>query len=800
MLISLNWIRDFVEMPGNLVARALAEKFTRTTAEVDDVRPIRVAAEGLIAAKVQSLSVLDDGKRKLSRVTLEGAGGAKFESVTAALNVSAGDVLVYAPPGAGVASRGRVGKTEVAGCPSEGMILPGEDLGIALAVQEAILLPPSVAPGTPLDPAPFDDWIIEVDNKSLTHRPDLWGHYGIAREIAAILKTELKPYPVEAVRDWENAALPTIPIDIREPDACRRYSGILLEGVTAQPAPLWMQLRLGHVGLRPINGLVDLTNYIMLELSQPMHAFDAAQVSRIEVAFGAAGDTFMTLDGVERRLPQRALMIQSGGRNVALAGIMGGRQTEVTPRTRTLLLESANFDAGTIRRCASALGLRTDASARFEKALDPINTVAAVQRFVGLAKAEYPGLKLASRLSDSFAKPFPTVNIAVDPKRAGRVIGRPVDREEMREILEAIDFGCEDEGDGLLVEPPSFRATRDVTIEEDVIEEVARFIGYGHIAAELPRVSVRRFASNALHDFEQQTLAWFSRNESLHEIHGYIWSDATRLQRLGIPAGPRIELRNAMGEGLHPLRRELTPNLLDALALNRFHFPQVRLMELGSVFESGPPGDAEFRHVGLLIARRQKQSEEALLSELKGAIERWAWSLLTRPVAYATCKGEPPVWSEPQRTADVRVGDLTVGRIGIIPLAMRRKLDEHLTAWSAAWAELRVNALAELPPVIEKLGRIPPFPLVEMDFTFLVGRARRYEQVSAELAAFSHELLKRLTYVTSFEGASVGPDHRSLTARALVGDAERTLTEADLESFRLAFAAHLHTCGYELRA
>ncbi|MCC7292198.1 MAG: phenylalanine--tRNA ligase subunit beta [Phycisphaerales bacterium] len=799
MLISLNWIREFVDLPADLDAKALAEKFTRTTAEVDDVRPIHVAADGLIAAKVCSQSVLDDGKRKLSRVTLEGSGGAKFESVTAAPNVAAGDVLVYAPPGASVAARGRVGSTQVAGCPSEGMILPGEDLGLALAVQEAILLPPRVAPGTPLLSAPFDDWIIEVDNKSLTHRPDLWGHYGIAREIAAILKKDLKPYPVEAVRDWENAGLPTIPIDIREPDACRRYSGILLDGVTAQPAPLWMQLRLGHVGLRPINGLVDLTNYIMLELSQPMHAFDAAQVSRIEVAFGEAGDTFMTLDGVERRLPPRALMIQSAGKNVALAGIMGGRQTEVTPQTRTLLLESANFDAATIRRCASALGLRTDASARFEKALDPINTVAAIQRFIGLAKAEYPALKLASRVSDSFAKPFPTLQIAVDPRRAARVIGRRVDREEIREILEAIDFGCEDDGEGLRVEPPSFRATRDVTIEEDVIEEVARFVGYGHIAAELPRVSVRRFEPNALHDFEQQTLAWFSRNEALHEIHGYIWSDAARLQRLGIPTGPRIELRNAMGEGLHPLRRELTPNLLDALTLNRFHFPQVRLMELGSVFEPAPPQDAEFRHVGLLIARRQKQAEEALLSELKGAIERWAWSLLTRPVAYATCTVEPPVWSEPHRTADVRVGDLTVGRIGIIPLAMRRKLDEHLAAWSAAWAELRINALAELGPLIEKLGRIPPFPLVEMDFTFLTRRGRRYETAASELASFSHALLKRLTYVTSFEGESVGPDHRSLTVRALVGDAQRTLAEADLESFRQAFAAHLRRCGYEMR-
>lgn len=797
MLISLGWIRDFVRLPDDLDARVLAEKFTRTTAEVEEVRCVSVGAQGLIAARVAHFEPPGGSDRSAAPVTLEAGGGRTFRSMTVARNIRPGDVVVFAPPGAALAARGTICAAEVSGRKSEGLILPGEELGIALAAQEAVILPPSVAPGTPLDSALFEDWIIEVDNKSLTHRPDLWGQYGIAREIAAILKLELAAYPVEVIRDWEDPSLASIPIDIREPQACRRYSGLLLDGLTTQPAPLAMQLRLGRVGLRPINALVDLTNYIMIELGQPMHAFDAAKVSRIEVEFGRAGASFTTLDGVERKLPEKALMIRSGGADVALAGVMGGRDSEVTEGTRSLLLESANFDAATIRRCATALGLRTDASARFEKSLDPLNTVTAIQRFVSLARRQFPTLRLRSRISDAFPTPFETPRIPVRTANVSRFVGRAVGREEIRDILEAIDFGCEDDGDDLVVEPPSFRATRDVSIEVDVIEEVARFIGYGNVPPALPRVSVRRFAPNALHDFEQRTLAYFAEAEGMHELHGYVWTDAARLSRLQIDPGPCVELRNAVGVGLEKLRRRLMPNLLDAIEVNRFHFSELRLMELGSVFEPASPEDAQFRHLALVLARRSKGAEDALLSELKGAVERWAWSVLTRGVAYAPTSPDGR-WGDPNKCAGVRVDGADCGQIGVIPLPMRRAIDEHLSAWAVAWAEIRLDDLAELPPKVETLGTVPAFPVVELDFTFHAPRARRYPAVADDLAAFEHDLLKRITFVSSFEGASLGPDRRNLTVHTVLGDDRRTLVESDVEGFRRAFAAHLRSRGYEI--
>lgn len=800
MRISLNWISDFVDIPAGLDPRDLAERFTRITAEVDDVYEVRICAEGLIAATVASLSPLAEVSRPLSHVALDAGGGRIYRSITAATNIRVGDHVVYAPPGASTKAQGRISRAQVAGVLSEGLILPAEELGMTLAGREAVLLPPYVRPGTELSANLFDDWIIEVDNKSLTHRPDLWGHYGIAREIAAIMGAELKPYPVEAVRDWEDASLPTVPIEIREPRACRRYSGIILDGVTTQPAPLWMQLRLGRVGLRPISVLVDLTNYIMMELGQPMHAFDARRVDRIEVGFGREGGTFTTLDGVERKLPRGALMIQSGGRDVALAGIMGGRETEIAADTRTVLLESANFDAATIRRCAAALGMRTDASARFEKALDPTHTVSAIQRFVGLARAEFKDLRLRSRLSDAYPRPFPEVRIPVRIDRVARTIGRAVDREQVRAVLEAIDFGCEDDGDTLIVEPPTFRATRDVTIEADVIEEVARFLGYNSLTPALPRVGVRRFAPHALHELEQRTLRDLSEAEGFFEIHGYVWHDATRLERLRLAQGACVELRNPIAAGLDRLRRSLMPNMLHALEVNRFHFSELRLMELGSVFEPGDAKDSEYRHFSLLMARRRKQADDELLGQVKGVVERWAWRLLTRSVRFRTPATGAPDWSDPHKTADVWIGEVRAGQVGVLPLTLRRNLDEHLTAWSAGWAELRLNDLANLDPVIETLGRIPPFPQIEVDVTFAVPRTERYESVAGSLSGFTHPLLKRLVFVTSFEDDAVDRRHRRLTVRAVIGDEGRTLTDADTNDFRHAFLVFLRGLGYETAA
>lgn len=802
MLISLNWIRDFVDLPDSLDPRALAERFTRTTAEVDEVRRIEVRASGLIAAGIAKIAPGGSAHDpRLQRVTLDVGGGKTVETASIAPDLRVGRNVVYAPVGSSVAALGDIVATTVSGKSSIGVILPGESIGIEKAFQEALFLSDEYKPGAPLPADLFNDWVIEVDNKSITNRPDLWGHYGIAREIAAIVRRPLKPYPVVALDELTKSKLPEVPIKIADPRACRRYTGLMVEGVPTQPAPLWMQLRLGHVCQRPISGLVDLTNYVMLDLGQPMHAFDAAMVDRIEVDWAKDGERFKTLDGVERTLTRDDLMIQSRGKSVALAGVMGGLQTEVGEATTSLLLESANFDPATIRKTAKKLGLRSEASARFEKSLDPAHTLLGIQRFIYLARTMYQRLKLTSRLSDGFPSPRPAVTVSVNLLHVLRTIGREVPLEEARRLLQPIGFEVTASDTHWTVGVPTFRATGDCCIEADIVEELARLIGYDAVAPTMPRVSVRSFAPNGLHELEQSALRYLTAVHGFNEVQGYIWYDAAWLRRLAADPGPCVELANPAAEGAHQLRRTLLPGLLNAAAKNRFHFPALSLVELGSVFEKGEREDREFRHLGLVLGQRGKRGEEELYARLKAAVSAWTWQQFARTVSFsaATAAKDRP-WEHLHRIAAITIEGVPAGRISVVDVSLRRAMDEHLAAWSIAWAELRLTGLEGLQPLTEPLAATPSFPLVELDFSLLVAKAARYADIVADLRRFDHSLLKMIRFVTSYEGEAIPKDRRSLTFRTVLGEESRTLTDADAEAFRAGFERHLKSCGYGLRA
>ena len=802
MLVSVNWLRDFVDLPADLDPKGLAERFTMVCAEVEDVEPITVGAEGLISAGVVGVGELP-GTADLRQVKLDIGDGRIIETVTAAPSLKPGCSVVYAPPGAKIKAYGQIGETAVAGHRSMGMILPGDALGIALAAGEAVFLDPDSPegkPGAKLQPGWFDDWVIEVDNKSITHRPDLWGHYGIAREVAAIFGLPLKPYPVTPLEELANLDKPALPIEIDAPEMCPRYSGLVMRNLDPRPAPLWMQLRLGHVGLRPIDGMVDLTNYIMIELGQPMHAFDGDAVDRIEVGPARPGSTFRTLDGVERKLPDNALMILSNRKAVALAGIMGGADTEIGPQTQSVLLESANFNPSVIRRCAAAMGHRTDASARFEKSLDPANTVLAIQRFVYLARGVWPQMTFASKLSDCYPVPAEPVTVEVDLDFVNRFMGHPVTRQQIKDILTPLEFTVEDAGDKFRVGVPGFRATKDVSIEADVIEEIARYVGYGHIEPRLPEITVRSFAPNAMHELEQRTLRIWATGLGYNEIHGYLWYDAEWCKRLGFDPGTCVELRNPIAWGLHQLRQTLMPGLLAALEKNRHHLAEFKLIELGGVFTPGKPQHRETRHLGALYARRRKGVEDAMLAELRGAIETWSWQTLDRPASFRRIRPDPAKpWQHEQKTGQVVVGEVPCGLVSVLPLALRREIDEHLSPWSVVWAEINLSAAADLPSVVLEMQSVPEYPQKDLDFTVVVAAERGYEQIAAEVARFTHPRLRGVTYVTSYEGKSLGPGKRSLTFRARIGSDERTLVDDDLVDFRKAFERHLLACGLELR-
>lgn len=799
MLISMNWIRDFVDLPSDVAPKELADRFTITCAEVEGVERIEVAARGLVCAQIKEIAALEQ-QRAFYATKLDIGDRHIVESVTGAANLRAGDRVVFAPSGAFVKSLGEITDTTVAGRKSSGLILPGDAIGIALATREAVFLPSDVKPGAPLDPALFDDWVIEIDNHSINHRPDLWGHYGIAREFAAICGVSLKPYPVVSVEELKDPSLAEIPIQIDDPDACPRYTGLLMKGVDAQPAPLWMQLRLGAVGLRPIDCLVDLTNYIMLELGQPMHGFDGDNIKRIEVGCVETGHKFTTLDNVERTLPEGALMILSDRKPIALAGIMGGADTEISDTTQSILLESANFNPYVIRKAATHMAHRTDASARFEKSLDPNHTVLAIQRFVYLARPLFKRFRLASRLSDAYPNPRKPICVTIDPEFTSRFMGHPVTRRRITEILTALEFKVADNGGAMTVEVPSFRATRDIEIEVDIIEEIARFVGYNNIESAFPQVSIRALSLNLMQTLERETLRMCTQSLGMTEIYRYLWYDTQWCNRLGHDPKDCLTLRNPAAAGLERMRQSLLPGLLAAVELNRHHFDGFRLVELGSVYPKVNGEHVEHKHLGMTFAVRSKKAEDQSLAEIKGAVEAWAAMVLSHPIAFQPADpADHRPWEHKVKTATVHVAERNVGRVSAVPLELRKRMDEHLAAWSVVWAEIELDALVGLTGGFQKLTAIPAHPEVELDFSILCDVTLRYANLSVTIAEFDDPLLRRISFVDSYEGKSIPADKRAITLRARIGDPNRTLVEQDLTRFRKAFEKHLAENSLTLR-
>lgn len=806
MLISLNWLRDFVELPGDLDPPSLAARFTTTIAEVEGVERHQGNCAGLVAGQVVSLDSIS-GEARLQRVIVD-AGG-RFETLSTAPELSPGALVVYAPPGARVGGNA-LGLTDPAGRASAGMIVAGQAAGLASVGAHALFLPPETKPGAPIDCGLFDDWVIEIDNKSITHRPDLWGHYGVARELAAMLGARLRPYDVTPVDELARADLPAIPIEIDDSRLCPRYTGLMLTGLRggaraggrSRPSPLWMQARLAMVGMRPIDLVVDLTNYVMAELGQPMHAFDGSRVRNIQVALATPGGTFTTLDGVSRVLPAGALMIQSDRRDVALAGIMGGAETEVGAATETVLLESANFDAATIRRAATAMGHRTEASARFEKSLDPAHTVLGICRFHRLARVELPGLGLASRLSDCYPAPKSAAAIDLDCDFAARIIGKPVTRDEIVRILTPLGFTCNPApaGNFLRVTPPSWRATKDIEIDADLIEEVARYVGYDTIEPCLPRVAARHFEESAELAIERATLDYLCVGGEFVEVHGYIWYDDAWLATLGFDPGPCVTLLNPAGEHCRRLRGSLIPGLLWMAEINRQHEDRFSIAEIGSVFMPGRARVEESQHrmLGLVTAQSGAKEEQSAWDRLRNALDGWARQVLEASVSFREMQARQP-WQDGHRLAEIRLEGESVGCVSIVPLSLKMRIDERLKSWSMATAELNLAAAARLLGRHERLPPPPRHPQVELDFSFLAPAARRYAEIEGRLASFGHPFLRGMWFVDAYQGGSIPKGKRGLTIRARVGLENRTLTESDIGAFQQAMREFVVREGMELR-
>lgn len=619
------------------------------------------------------------------------------------------------------------------------------------------------------------DWVIEVDNKSITHRPDLWGHYGMAREIAAILGRPLID-PVKPVRFTGGAPVHVL---IEDYTLCPRYSALVFDNVTVQDSPAWLRERLEAVGLNPINNVVDVTNFIMAEIAQPMHAFDAAKLhgDQIIVRRARPGEQAPALNGETYDLDPSSLVIADSEGNVAIAGLIGGASTAISASTRRIVLESANFNAANIRKTSARLKLRTDASMRFEKAQDPVNTVRALERACELLEIVSPGIRRVGGLADSY-QPLPEKPPILLPLDwLEQKLGRAIPPQEVRTILEALAFGVEPAGArAFRVSVPSWRATKDISIKEDLVEEIGRMVGYSSITPEPPSTPARVPPASP-HRVFQNRVREMAAAQGFTEVYNYSFVSEEMVRAFSMDPAAHVEIANPIAADQNLLRASLLPGILKNIRDNARHYDTFRLFEIGRELHA----EAEIPHFAAALYQKNDDSGAPLL-ELKRLAECLLPGLTVRP-------SEPRPFEHPQRAAQVLAGDQALGRL----FEFHPRMVEH---GRAAVLDLDLALLEQLQPPAPRYQPLRRFPSSAFDLSVVAPPRALIADVQAALAQLAGAALLEIVFLRDF---TLPSGERSLSYRLTVGAPDRTLSAEEVGAIRSSVIEGMRAAGYEFR-
>jgi len=778
MKISWHWLGRHVDLSG-LDPEELANRFTLAVAELEGIEEVGAGMESVIAGRITAVRPHPQAD-KLNLVDLD-LGDRSDTLVSGAPNCVEGMITAVALPGARLPG-GEVTVAAIRGVESRGMTCSEADLGLSDDNAGILALPTDVAPGTPLsDLAPVHDWIIEIDNKSLTHRPDCWSHRGIAREIASLTGRALKDL------DLELEFTDDMPVEIRveDQDLCPRFTAVCYAGISIAPSPLWLKTMLHRVEVRPISNVVDLTNFVMLDVGNPVHAYDKRYVTDdvITVRRGTDGETLTTLDDQERSIDPSDVIIADGERGVGLGGIMGGLDSEIVADTTDVILESANFQASAIRRTSSRLGLRTEASARFEKALDPAFAEHSSRLFGRMLQELDPAVRITSAFIDVAAPlPEPTV---IDTSCAfiRKKLGDDVSNARIVEILEGLEFVVDVDGDALRVTVPTFRATKDVGIPADLVEEVGRIIGYDNITPVPPLAAVQpppRPQSRLV----ERRLRHFMVLGGGVEVMQYSFDSAPWAETIGYSLEGAVRLANPISADMPVMRRSLIPNLLSALKKNQTHRDEVLLFELGRIFnhpESEGAIPDQQRHLGAVFCTADALRPEENFRHRKWVIEQLLAINERGDYRLEIAQDVPELpWVTEGRLLAVR--DLGSGEV----VGWMGQVNPVLCAKArlrggVGFFELNLESMIASPR--KELGHkpLPRFPRISYDLSFIVADAVTHQAVVDGVTAVGGELLEDTELVAVFAGAPIPEGHKSLSYRLTFGSEERTLRDDEVK-------------------
>lgn len=637
------------------------------------------------------------------------------------------------------------------------------------------------------DAAPDRDWVIEIDNKSLTHRPDLWGHFGMAREVAAITNRALiDPVKPDTLPNGDAQ----ISAAIEDYALCPRYSALVFEKVTVAPSPDWLQHRLQSIGINPINNIVDVTNYILMELPQPMHAFDAAKLagSTIFVRRARTGEQLKALNEETYTLTENDLVIADARGPVALAGVIGGIESGISNTTTRIVLESANFQAAGVRLTSSRHKLRTDASIRFEKSLDAENTVRGLARAVELLNLVSPGIRLVGGVADNrgpYTRPEP-IELPLD--FVNRKLGEKLTADRVGGILTALGFGVETpSADRMIVTVPSWRATKDISVREDLVEEVGRMVGYGEITPEAPSLPVVVPPASPMRLYLRSVRAQLAA-QGFTEVYNYSFTNEEQWTPFGLTEQDHLRVRNPIAAELTHMRRSLLPGAFETILNNTRHLREFRFFEIGG--EIQPQSAALHKEVQHVVAvLYNAQADERDFFELKRVGE------CLFPDAQLKA-AEPRAWEHPFRAAEIHWRGQEIGRLFELHPSL---LDSEKIEGRAFLFDVDLDLTQSLAGEPVRYRPLRRYPTSAFDLSVVAELRRPVAQIQRELTRLGGESLVSIDFVRQYAGPPLEQGQKSVSYRLEIGAPDRTLTNEEVSEVRALLIDGMRKAGYELR-
>jgi phenylalanyl-tRNA synthetase beta chain len=768
MKISLNWLNDFVDLSG-IGIKEIVSRFSLITAEIEGYEVKGEGITGVVVGEIKTCQLHPKSSKPLWVLTVD-RGDKVVQVVCGAPNCRVGLKTAFAKVGA------RLGDLEIkvanlAGVESNGMCCGGDELGISCDHSGIVELDGALVNGTPIEEVlPIRDILIEIDNKSLTNRPDLWGHYGIAREMSVIFNRKLKPPATMQTEKYKD--LPKIPVTIENKKDCLSYGAIRVNNITRKTSQLPMQIRLYYCGINPHGFLVDLTNYIMLELGQPCHAFDARKIGKISVG-NESGGKFVTLKDQEVNVTPEMLFIKSDGKPVALAGVIGGKNSEIESDTTDCVFEFATFDAACVRKTAAAIGTRTDASNRFEKSLDVnLNKIAAERTLKWLVDKNVKSIHVASCFNHVIAVPQKEINLSVRKDYLERFCGVDFNYKTVERNLAALGFNPVTADDEIRVTVPSWRATKDISCTADLIEEIVRTYGYDNIKPVAPKIAVKPVESMPLVRLSMHLKELLCDKYAFDEVHTYIWNDSKLNSRLNIETPSHLRIVNSCIKDDDAIRSAMIPSLICVAARNR-KLGEMNIFEIGRVVSGiGKDGKAvESQVLGLCIASKTESGD--VLYKKMSEIMRDIFGLCGFEIKYKIGGMKQDNYLHPKNNASIYIGDKLVGGIGIVHPSTAAAIDPKMNLAAAA---IHLDWLDGLQVKMAESVKVSKYQKTVLDFTFTTKEV--YGEVEVLFNIFKHPLVIDFRLKDIYQESD---GRKSYTLAFTVGSYERTLTAADLE-------------------